>query len=71
MKLPLYARAGIREVWIVDLTGETIERHTDPSGNGYRRTERARRGEAIESVTLPELTLTAAFIKIDPSPQEE
>ena len=31
VKLPLYARAGIREVWIVDLPGETIERYTDPS----------------------------------------
>src|SRR5215204_7706797 len=32
VKLPLYARAGIREVWIVDLAGEVIERHTGPSG---------------------------------------
>ena len=44
VKLPLYARAGIREVWIVDLVGEVIERHTDPSGDGYRSLERARRG---------------------------
>ena len=56
VKLPLYARAGIPEVWIVDLAGETVERHTDPSGNGYRRIERARRGETIESAALPELS---------------
>ena len=55
MKLPLYARAGIREVWIVDLPGEVIECHTDPSGDVYRSLERARRGEKIESVALPEL----------------
>jgi Uma2 family endonuclease len=56
VKLPLYARAGIREVWIVNLPAETIERYTDPSGDGYQRTERARRSKTIESVTLPELS---------------
>jgi Uma2 family endonuclease len=33
VKLPLYARAGIGEVWIVDLPGETIERYTSPSAD--------------------------------------
>ena len=56
IKLPLYARAGIPEVWILDLTGDTIERNTDPSGDGYRHTERVRRGEVVESTTLPELS---------------
>jgi Uma2 family endonuclease len=59
VKLPLYARAGIPEVWVVDLTGETVERHTEPSGDGYRRTERARRGEEIRSASLPGLSLRA------------
>jgi Uma2 family endonuclease len=57
-KLSLYARAGIQEVWIVDLAGEVIERHTDPSGDGYRGLKRARRGETLESVTLPTLSLS-------------
>ncbi len=56
LKLTLYAQAGIREVWIVNLPTETIERYTDPSGDGYRRTERAQRSKTIESVTLPELS---------------
>lgn len=58
VKLPLYARAGIREVWIVDLTGEIIERHTDPSADGYRSLKQARRGETIESKALPELAFS-------------
>jgi Uma2 family endonuclease len=56
MKLPLYARAGIREVWIVDLPGETIERYTDPSEEGYRRADRLRHGQTLESISLPGLT---------------
>jgi Uma2 family endonuclease len=52
VKLPLYARAGIREVWIVDLAGEVIVRHTDPSGDGYRNSEHARRGEMIVPTML-------------------
>ena len=40
IKLPLYARAGIGEVWIVNLPGEIIERHTGPptaTGTPIRR----------------------------------
>ena len=56
VKLPLYARAGIREVWIVDLARETVGRHTDPSGKSYRRADRLRRGQTLESISLPVLT---------------
>ena len=58
LKLPLYARAGILEVWIVNLSGEVIELHTGPSGSGYRFLERARRGDRIECSTFPDLNLT-------------
>ena len=58
VKLPLYARAGIPGVWIVDLAGEVIERYTDPSGEGYRGVERARRGETVGSTTLPEIAFS-------------
>ena len=35
VKLPLCARAGIREVWIVDLGGKNIEVYRQPSAEGY------------------------------------
>lgn len=57
VKLPLYARSGIPEVWLLDLSGEALERHTNPSEGGYRRTERARRGETLNSEALPSLLL--------------
>jgi Uma2 family endonuclease len=57
-KLPLYARSEIAEVWIVDLTGEAIERHTDPSGYGYRHVERVSREETLTSVTLSNMAIS-------------
>lgn len=56
-KLPRYALAGIAEAWMIDLTTNTLERHTEPSKGEYRRTDRARAGEVIASVVLPSLTL--------------
>ena len=35
VKLPLYARAGIGEVWIVDLTRRMVDVHRNPSGGAY------------------------------------
>ncbi len=57
VKLALYARAGIREAWIADLPNGAIERHNDPSEEGYRRMERAGRGRSLASEALPDLTL--------------
>lgn len=54
VKLPLYARAGIAESWIVDLPNEAIERHNDPSEEGYRRMERVGRGRSLASEALPD-----------------
>jgi Uma2 family endonuclease len=34
-KLPSYARAGIPEVWLVDLTLDRVERHREPRGDAY------------------------------------
>ncbi len=39
----------------MDLPGEVIERHTDPSVDGFRTLERMRRGKEIKSAALPEL----------------
>lgn len=58
-KLPLYAKADIPEAWIVDLQGESIERHTNPVEGTYRVTMRVGRGEKIESLAVPGLVLKA------------
>lgn len=62
VKLPLYARAGVPEVWIVDLGNEVLERHTGPSGDGYRYVEKVRRGQKLVSDTIPDLAVDADAI---------
>ncbi len=57
LKLPLYARAGIGEAWIVDLPNNAVERHNDPWEEGYRRMERVGRGRSLTSEAHPSLTL--------------
>lgn len=48
-KLPLYARAGIPETWIVNLDENCIERYTDPSPAGYNTIKIYRAGETIRT----------------------
>ena len=46
VKLPLYARHGIPEVWIVDLRANEIEVRREPGSNGYAVCERFGAGNA-------------------------
>ena len=54
VKMPLYAQAGIPEVWLVDLQGEFIEVHRRPSARGYGEVRQARRGERLAPEALPD-----------------
>lgn len=57
-KVPVYARAGILEVWLIDLSGEVIEVYSRPEGGKYRRTRRVRRGEQLAARAIPGLVLS-------------
>lgn len=62
LKLELYAEAGVPEYWIVDVAKKTIEVHTGPSKQGYRRTVSYRRGAVIAPVKLRGLKIKVAQI---------
>jgi len=57
VKLPLYAEAGIVEVWIVDLNANAVEVCRDPTGGKYRDIRRFQPGDAITLHALPEVTV--------------
>ena len=60
-ELPIYARAGIPESWIVDLTksGGAIRRYSDPEleTGEYRAVESFGRGRELVSLVIPGLSL--------------
>lgn len=51
-KLPRYARAGILEVWLVDLSGNRIEQHTNPHGDQYGSKQTFGRGQTVIAQTV-------------------
>jgi hypothetical protein len=59
IKLPLYARHGIQEVWLLDLSSSRLSIFRDPSGDGYRTVRRPEPGEPVAPLALPDLTLRA------------
>lgn len=61
VKVPLYAAAGVREVWIVNLQARQVEVFRQPSGDGYREI-RLLEDEPLSPLAFPELELAAEDI---------
>ncbi|WP_200900372.1 Uma2 family endonuclease [Rubrobacter aplysinae] len=57
VKLPLYAGAGVPEVWIVDLAANEVESHSAPQHGAYGLTRRYHRGDEIASEGVSGLKL--------------
>jgi Uma2 family endonuclease len=65
VKLPLYARAGIPEVWLVDLTHEVVEVHRQPRPRGYGSTHTVARGAMLVPGAFDDITIPAADLLPD------
>lgn len=57
VKLPLYARAGIPEVWIVALLSQVVEIYRSPGEGAYRKVQQLGRGETLAPLNLLRLGL--------------
>src|SRR5678815_4619227 len=57
VKVPLYARAGIPEAWLVILPKDLIEVHSDPKNGKYQKVQRLRRGKTLISSALAGLSI--------------
>lgn len=64
VKLPAYARAGIPEVWLVNLIEDRIEVHSRPNRDVYQEIRICLRGDRVISPTLPKLKLKADDILV-------
>jgi Uma2 family endonuclease len=57
VKIPLYARSGIAEAWLVNIPEEKVEIYSDPAGGAYRRAEVFGRGAEARSHTVEGLVV--------------
>ncbi len=62
VKVPLYARHGVPEVWLADLTEGVVERYRQPGPAGYAKAEACRGEDRLAPERLSEAVLTAREI---------
>ena len=62
VKLPLYAEAGVREAWLVDLEQERVEVYRGPTDQGYGEAKECAHGDVIAPEAFPEAPLAVAEI---------
>jgi Uma2 family endonuclease len=60
VKVPRYAAAGIREVWIEDLQSNLLLVYRDPIGKKFKTELHLRRGESVSPLAFPKV-----FIKLE------
>ena len=56
VKAPLYAAAGISEVWLFDVNKRAIAVYSQPSALGYRQINFYNEGDSLSMLAFPELT---------------
>ncbi len=62
VKLPLYARSGIPDAWIVNLAAGEVEIYRSPVGDKYSFMTRVGRTDAITITALPDVRVPVADI---------
>ncbi len=57
IKVPLFARFDIPEVWLVDLANRRVLVYREPTSEGYWRIREYGEGERVTPLTFPDLVL--------------
>jgi Uma2 family endonuclease len=55
VKVPLYARFGVPECWLVDVDAARLIVHRDPLPDGYREVRGLGRGESVQLQAFPDV----------------
>jgi Uma2 family endonuclease len=58
VKSPLYAAAGIPEMWLFDLNRKIIEGYSQPSTLGYKRMQRYEQNDTFSMLAFPDVSFT-------------
>lgn len=58
IKLPLYARHEIPEVWTIDVHREALVKHSEPEGGQYRLRQEFQRGESVSMDAFPNVQVS-------------
>jgi Uma2 family endonuclease len=61
-KRELYAKAGIQEFWVVDLTNDVVCMFRNPAGGAYARVTEVKPTGTLDIAALPGLTIEAATL---------
>ncbi len=71
IKAPLYARARIDELWLVDLVADRLAVYRDPSPTGYRTIRVCGRSEQVSPLFAPDVMIDVDAIlgPADQSPE--
>ncbi|HEV2443100.1 MAG TPA: Uma2 family endonuclease [Steroidobacteraceae bacterium] len=67
VKVPLYARHGIPEVWIVDLKNNQLRTYRSPSDGHYRDTASIARPGKTSVPGVPDVTVDLSELLTDPT----
>jgi Uma2 family endonuclease len=64
VKLSLYAKAGIREYWILNLHDNVLEVHTEPDAEAgtYGQRRIVKKGESVAPTAFPDFAIEVAAI---------
>lgn len=57
VKSAIYADAGVKEYWIIDVAALTVEVWSQPGRGAYQRLDTFRRGESITLQAFPDVTI--------------
>jgi Uma2 family endonuclease len=61
-KMPLYAKAGIAEAWLINLPSEQVELFAAPANGAYQTSSIFKRGEEVQSQTINDLNISVSDI---------
>jgi hypothetical protein len=62
VKLPIYARARVREVWLIAVEAGVVEAYRRPAPRGYAQRLVVERGDSLAPEALPAMSLPVSDI---------